>query len=288
LVLLTVLQSAVANAEPRFDETKRVILPSEAATTILKWYVADGNWSTAEWPISSENLDLVEVALASALAKEGFQQMSFKTQVFYRQYMPAQWKGLHLIVVNGFYRSASGDNISSFRPKSDQKLSPSQAALFAALFSEPADITALESLAADSSKEGRLRFLAYRQLRNAGQQVPKKILLGVIVETPLAAGLDAIAAYSEGGVRYISQTGKLAVFEGVPRMQLFVQNLLKASQPIVDRIGPGFRRSLFWRGICRANADGPFGRAGRSERFRTIGGNSRPCYDVKLTVDDTV
>jgi hypothetical protein len=85
--LLTVLQSAVANAEPLFDETKRVILPSEAATTILKWYVADGNWSTAEWPISSENLDLLEVALASALAKEGFQYMSFKTQVFYRQYM---------------------------------------------------------------------------------------------------------------------------------------------------------------------------------------------------------
>jgi hypothetical protein len=106
-VFLTVLQSAVANAAPLFDETKRVILPSEAATTILKWYVPDSNWSTTEWPISWDKLDLLEIALASALAKAGVRQMSFKTQGFYRQYMPAQWKGLHLIVVNGFYASAS-------------------------------------------------------------------------------------------------------------------------------------------------------------------------------------
>jgi hypothetical protein len=45
--------------------------------------------------------------LGLALAKAGFDTMSFKTRSFYRQYMPAQWKGLHLIVVNGFYASAS-------------------------------------------------------------------------------------------------------------------------------------------------------------------------------------
>ncbi len=101
------MHSAVANTGPMFDETKRVVLPGEAATTILKWYVADDAWSTSEWAISSENLDLLEVALSSALAKAGFGTMSFKTWSFYRQYMPAQWKGLHLIVVNGFYESAS-------------------------------------------------------------------------------------------------------------------------------------------------------------------------------------
>jgi hypothetical protein len=69
LVLLTMLHPAVAEAEPLFDEHKRVILPSEAATTILKWYVADDKWSTTEWPVTSENLDLLEVALASAYRK---------------------------------------------------------------------------------------------------------------------------------------------------------------------------------------------------------------------------
>jgi hypothetical protein len=66
-VFLTVLQSTVANAGPLCDDTKRAILPSHAATTTLKRYVADGNWDTAEWPISSEDLDLLEVALAPAL-----------------------------------------------------------------------------------------------------------------------------------------------------------------------------------------------------------------------------
>jgi len=106
-VLLTVFQSSVANAGPLFDETKRAILPSDWAPTILKRYVAVDNWSLEDWPISSENLDLLEVALASALAKEVLQRTSLKTQDFYRQYMPARWKGLHLIVANGFYASNS-------------------------------------------------------------------------------------------------------------------------------------------------------------------------------------
>jgi hypothetical protein len=33
--------------------------------------------------------------------------MTQKTYGYYRQYMPARWQGLHLIVVNGFYQSAS-------------------------------------------------------------------------------------------------------------------------------------------------------------------------------------
>ena len=88
-------------------QTKRVILPSEAATTILERYVTGDNWSTTEWPIKAENLDRLEVVLAPALAKAGLRRMSLETEVFYRQYMPARWKGLRLIVVNGFYKSAS-------------------------------------------------------------------------------------------------------------------------------------------------------------------------------------
>jgi|HubBroStandDraft_4_1064222.scaffolds.fasta_scaffold604721_2 hypothetical protein len=106
-VFLTAFQSTVANAGPLFDDTKRAILPSHAATTILKSYVADGNWDTAEWPISSEDLDLLEVALAPALSKEVLPRTSLTVHDFYRQYMPARWKGLRVIVVNGFYASNS-------------------------------------------------------------------------------------------------------------------------------------------------------------------------------------
>jgi hypothetical protein len=107
LILLSNRNAAVANAEPLFDQTKWVVLPAEAATTILKWYVPDHAWTTSEWEINSEVLGPLEVALASGLARAGVRQMSFKTQNFYRQYMPARWKGLRLIVVNGFYESAS-------------------------------------------------------------------------------------------------------------------------------------------------------------------------------------
>jgi hypothetical protein len=45
-------------------------------------------------------------------------------------------------------------------------------------------------------------------------------------------------------VRYINQTGKMAVFEGITSLQPLVQNLFKASQTIVDRIGPWERARL--------------------------------------------
>jgi hypothetical protein len=106
-ILLTLFQSAVANAGPLFDETKRAILPSSWAPEFLKRYVVVDNWSMDDWPISSENLDLLEFALAPALAKEVLPRTSLKPQDFYRQYMPARWRGLRLIVVNGFYASNS-------------------------------------------------------------------------------------------------------------------------------------------------------------------------------------
>lgn len=132
------------------------------------------------------------------------------------------------------------DDISAFQPKGDSHPTSWQSTLF----SEPADISALEALAADTSQEGRIRALAYQRLRSVGQNVPGKVLLGVIVEVPLSQGLDTLAAFSEGGVRYINQTGKMGVFENVPGLQPLVQNLFKASQAVVDQIGPANQRRL--------------------------------------------
>ena len=126
------------------------------------------------------------------------------------------------------------DDISAFQPKPGETPTPWQAALF----SEPADVAALEALAADAGQEGRVRALAYQRLRRTGQKVPGKVLLGVIVEVPLAQGLDTLAAFSEGGVRYINKTGKMGVFENVASLKPLVQDLFKASQAVVDRIGP--------------------------------------------------
>ncbi len=81
--VLALLNSEVAaDAGMHFDEAKRVVLPAEAATTILKWYIADGNGVAEEWPVRSGDLDHLEVALATALAKANFGR---PLQTLYRQ-----------------------------------------------------------------------------------------------------------------------------------------------------------------------------------------------------------
>lgn len=83
-----------------------------------------------------------------------------------------------------------------------------------------------------------MRYLAFSRLRGLGKNVPSKILLAVIVEVPLARGLDTLAAFSEGGVRYMNQSGKLVFIEGVASFRPKVQDLFAAAQPVVSRIGP--------------------------------------------------
>jgi hypothetical protein len=109
--VMALLNSGAAAAAAQFDEAKRVVLPAEAATTILKWYVADGNGIAEEWSVTSGDLDHLEVALAAALAKANFGR---PLQTLYRQYMPARWKDLRLIVVNGF-----DDNMLDFEKRLD-------------------------------------------------------------------------------------------------------------------------------------------------------------------------
>lgn len=107
------------------------------------------------------------------------------------------------------------------------------------LLADPPDTAALMAFAAADGNEGRLRALAYNRLREAGVAIPVKQLLGVIVEVPLEQGLDVLAAFSDGGVRYLNQSGKIAVFEGdgTPVADL-AKDLLEAARPVVEQIGP--------------------------------------------------
>ncbi len=145
---------------------------------------------------------------------------------------------------NAIYNLLFCDNPSAFLAKPGEVAVPWQATLG----SIPQDIEALRALATDHEQEGRVRYLAYQQLRNIGQPVPSRQLLGVIVEVPLAGGLDALAAYSEGGVRYLNQNGKIAVVEGHPTFAQLVQALFAASQPVISAIGP-------WKEARRAPPD---------------------------------
>jgi hypothetical protein len=105
-VFLILLEPALADREPPFDQNKGVVLPSNAATPILQRRRAGYEWKTEEWAITSDQQGRLEIKLAAALEKV-LKGTSLKVGNYYRQYMPAQWKQSHVILVNGFYRSPS-------------------------------------------------------------------------------------------------------------------------------------------------------------------------------------
>jgi hypothetical protein len=114
-----------------------------------------------------------------------------------------------------------------------------------ALLAEQTNKAALRRIASDETNEGRVRALAYNRLRAAGDNVPPKKLLGVIVEVPLEQGLDVLAAFSEGGVRYLNQSGKVAVFEGTGNpLGGLAKDLVTVSQPVVNQTGPWDKQRL--------------------------------------------
>jgi hypothetical protein len=137
--------------------------------------------------------------------------------------------------VNFLYNLLFCDNIDLF--KNDKNMQGD--GLWPALLAEQPNLKALQEIAGDESNEGRVRAVAFNRLRASGQEVPAKKLLGVIVEVPQPQGLDVLAAFVEGGVRYLNQSGKVAVFEGRGHpVEAMAKQLVAVSQPVVDRTGP--------------------------------------------------
>jgi hypothetical protein len=69
--------------------------------------------------------------------------------------------------------------------------------------------------------------------------VPRKRLLGTIIEWPRKEGLEVVAAFSDGRLRYINHSEKLAILEATPADFVEqVDELERAAQFIVNRYGP--------------------------------------------------
>src|SRR5262249_12688359 len=81
--------------------------------------------------------------------------------------------------------------------------------VFAPQFNE----RAVRAIAEDKNVESRVRALAYNRLKSERCAVPSRLLLGVVVETPLPRGLDTMAVYIDGRVRYIHASGKQVAIE---------------------------------------------------------------------------
>jgi hypothetical protein len=143
--------------------------------------------------------------------------------------------------LNRIYELLFCDDASLFRPKPETELSGWQSILFN---SQP-DPVAVRGVAEDQTQESRVRMLAFNWLRQRRLQVPKKELLGVIVECPIYDGLVVIAAYLDGRIRYINRTGRLVAFEAIPETVADqARKLLAASRTAIGPIGPWDRARL--------------------------------------------
>lgn len=146
--------------------------------------------------------------------------------------LPAPYQEAEL---NTFYNLLFCDEPSLFAAKTAAASLAWQDLLFAAVPS----VGDIRRLAENPDEESRIRLLAFNRLRAAGQSVPARELLGVIVEVALSGGLDVLAAYGDGRVRYINHTGKAAVFEGVPAaLAAKARETIEFGRVAVNQIGP--------------------------------------------------
>lgn len=137
--------------------------------------------------------------------------------------------------VNLLYNLLFCDDLDLFKSRTNEP----DDGLWPVLLAAQADSAALLEIANNISNEGRVRALAFNRLRARGEALPTKNLLGVIVEVRFAQGLDVLAAFNEGGVRYLNQSGKVAVFEGDAHpVAHLAKGLISAAQPVIEKIGP--------------------------------------------------
>jgi hypothetical protein len=145
-------------------------------------------------------------------------------------YLPYQNQAL-----NRLYNILFCDAPELFRGSGSDRLE----APWAVLFAPDSEAAALRAIAEDNAQESRLRVLAYNRLREKKEPVATGVLLGVIVEIALPEGLDVLAAYPDGRVRYINHAEKMSIVETTTaQIKTKVEQLLSVARPVIAQIGP--------------------------------------------------
>jgi hypothetical protein len=134
--------------------------------------------------------------------------------------------------VNKIYNMLFCDELSLFATAS------SKGEPWETLVSQPPNTPRLQRLAQNEDAEARPRVLAYNRLRALNMPVERHKLFGVIVEAPQAQGLDTLAAFSDGGVRYINQIGSMSIIDPPSPLAPLIERLFMASEALITKIGP--------------------------------------------------
>jgi hypothetical protein len=105
-------------------------------------------------------------------------------------------------------------------------------------FGPEAGAEALTRLATGDGTEARIRALACRSLRSLGAAPEPLPFLGVIVEVGLKQGIDTMAVYADGRVRYLNHAGGVSVIEVPGIADAEIGAVLAAGRPVAEAIGP--------------------------------------------------
>jgi hypothetical protein len=107
------------------------------------------------------------------------------------------------------------------------------------VLSKKAGITDLEKITKDNNLESRAKILAYHELKTRRVTINKKELLGIIIEIGLDKGLDVLAVYKDGTARYISQSGKLTIWNTRDdKSDAIIRELLSHGENVINNIEP--------------------------------------------------
>jgi hypothetical protein len=132
------------------------------------------------------------------------------------------------------------------------------------LFAPAASSEALKKICNDPELESRVRLLATNELRQRGVVDDTRHIYGVVVEVSLPDGLDVLAVYEDGTVRYINYSGKVVIWEAeTAESKALKDDLFAAARNVVSQIGPwdGDRLPAPVVGNARLNflvSDGPY------------------------------
>jgi hypothetical protein len=107
---------------------------------------------------------------------------------------------------------------------------------------QAAAVQGLRSILDRPQLEARHYLQAWDQLRKLGVQPPadeQKHVLGVVVDVPMKAGFDTLAAYEDHGARYINYSGKVVIWEAPDtRLNAKIDALLQQGERLARMIGP--------------------------------------------------
>ncbi|MBI4346207.1 MAG: hypothetical protein HY553_05090 [Elusimicrobia bacterium] len=137
----------------------------------------------------------------------------------------------------------------------------------------------LRQIGEEREVETRVRLWCWRALRElkvAPEAGRAGEVLGVVLELPLAFGVDTLAAYVDGTARYVNQGGAVLRFRGEdPKITALLRRLLREAQAVSGGLPLGPRRappknrircSLLTREGIRSGEE-ELGRAGERGRF---------------------